>query len=92
MSISSIQNNLAAMVKKAYHEDTKPSSTSINTLKSLESDPAKATAGAANDHLNSASAQVTLGEAGNLTEIYTAKGLVQQTLTPYESEFLEAIP
>jgi hypothetical protein len=83
MSLPSIQTNLAAIINKAYSADTSSATATANTAASSAEKAAspandskardnKADAGA------SASAQVTLGQSGNTTEIYTAQGLLQQ--------------
>lgn len=75
MSLSSIQTNIAALVKKAYSADSSAStataSAASETAKTSEKD-------AKSDSTASASAEVKLGETGNTTEIYTAQGLLQQ--------------
>ena len=77
MSLSSIQTNIAALVKKAYSTDSSASTANA----SAASETAK-TSGKEKDteidNTASASAEVKLGETGNTTEIYTAQGLLQQ--------------
>ena len=86
MSLSSIQTNLAAMINKAYSADTSTTSNSAATASTNAAGNSKATDGkrkevsadAAKDNPAGASAEVTLGQSGNTTEIYTAQGLLQQ--------------
>jgi fructoselysine-6-P-deglycase FrlB-like protein len=75
MSLPSIQSNLAAMINKAYSADA--SATTVAAAQSAEKAAAPAKDNKAKDNA-SASAQVTLGQSGNTTEIYTAQGLLQQ--------------
>lgn len=89
MSLSSIQTNLAALINKAYSADsgvtksdpaTQASANAASTAKAAATAQKEATpaADAAADNPAGASAQVTLGQSGNTTEIYTAQGLLQQ--------------
>lgn len=74
MAVSSIQPNLAALINKAYSNDSSATAaagaTAGSTAKKATQDSAETAAGA--------SAQVTLGESGQTTETYTAQGLLQQ--------------
>jgi hypothetical protein len=75
MLLPSIQSNLAAMINKAYSADA--SASTASAAQSAEKAAAPAKDNKAKDNA-SASAQVTLGQSGNTTEIYTAQGLLQQ--------------
>jgi hypothetical protein len=79
MSLSSIQPNLAAIINKAYSADTSSATATANTAAASSAEKAASPAkdNKAKDS-TSASAQVTLGQSGNTTEIYTAQGLLQQ--------------
>ncbi|MGP1717980.1 MAG: hypothetical protein ACTS9Y_12445 [Methylophilus sp.] len=79
MSLPSIQTNLAAMINKAYSADNSAATATASTAaaKSTEKEPALAKT-AKDENPASSSAQVTLGQSGNTTEIYTAQGLLQQ--------------
>lgn len=72
MSLSTIQANIAAILNKAYGADTGTVAASTDTSK--ETKPVSND----NNETASASTEVTLGESGNTTEIYTAQGLLQQ--------------
>lgn len=72
MSLSTIQANIAAILNKAYGADTGTVAASTDTSK--ETKPVSND----NNEAASASTEVTLGESGNTTEIYTAQGLLQQ--------------
>ncbi|SDK11365.1 hypothetical protein SAMN05192566_0154 [Methylophilus rhizosphaerae] len=72
MSLSTIQANIAAILNKAYGADTGTVAASTDT--SNETKPVSND----NNETASASTEVTLGEGGNTTEIYTAQGLLQQ--------------
>jgi uncharacterized protein (DUF2147 family) len=88
MSLSSIQTNLAALINKAYSAENSATksdaSMQANATASAEKTAAIAKKDATNaadpatDNPAGASAQVTLGQSGNKTEIYTAQGLLQQ--------------
>lgn len=75
MSLPSIQSNLAAMINKVYSADA--SASTAAAAQSAEKAAAPTKDNKAKDNA-SASAQVTLGQSGNTTEIYTAQGLLQQ--------------
>ncbi len=83
MSLSSIQTNLAALINKAYSADNSATKTdaatqaSANTAASVRKD-ANSAADSVTDNPAGASAEVTLGQSGNTTEVYTAQGLLQQ--------------
>lgn len=81
MSLSSIQTNLTALINKAYSADThsataSTAAASTGASSSVQKEPATKDANA--DDSATTSAQVTLGQTGNTTEIYTAQGLLQQ--------------
>jgi hypothetical protein len=88
MSLSSIQTNLAALINKAYSADNSATKSAASTQASATASTAKTAPSAekdattaadtATDNPAGASAQVTLGQSGNTTEIYTAQGLLQQ--------------
>jgi hypothetical protein len=83
MSLPSIQTNLAAIINKAYSADTSSATATANTaVSSAEKAASPANDSKARDNKAdagaSASAQVTLGQSGNTTEIYTAQGMLQQ--------------
>lgn len=82
MSLSSIQTNLAALINKAYSADNSATKTDSATQASANAAAAAqkevATNDTATDNPAGASAEVTLGQSGNTTEIYTAQGLLQQ--------------
>ncbi len=89
MAFSSIQTNVAAMINKAYNADTsattnashpttKGTIATSNTKTVTNTRPDASSADSAKDNPAGASAQVTLGQSGNTTEIYTAQGLLQQ--------------
>lgn len=88
MAFSSIQTNVAAMINKAYSADTgatanasNPAAKAANAASDTKAANTKkdaSAADAAKDNPAGASAQVTLGQSGNTTEIYTAQGLLQQ--------------
>lgn len=88
MAFSSIQTNVAAMINKAYSADTSattnasnPAAKAANAASDTKAANTKKDASAADtakDNPAGASAQVTLGQSGNTTEIYTAQGLLQQ--------------
>jgi hypothetical protein len=84
MSLPSIQTNLAAIINKAYSADTSSATATANTAVASSAEKAASPANDSKARDNkadagaSASAQVTLGQSGNTTEIYTAQGLLQQ--------------
>jgi hypothetical protein len=78
MSLPSIQANLAAIINKAYSADTSSATATANTAASSAEKAASPTKDNKAKDNASASAQVTLGQSGNTTEIYTAQGLLQQ--------------
>ncbi|MFD1121476.1 hypothetical protein ACFQ2T_03090 [Methylophilus flavus] len=86
MAFSSIQTNVAAMINKAYSADASTMANSAATgstsaagnSKAVDGNKKEAAAGTAKDNPAGASAEVTLGQSGNTTEIYTAQGLLQQ--------------
>ncbi len=69
MSVSTIPGNIAAMLNKAYNTDAGTVTASGNTSQQASD---------GNSPPVSASAEVSLGQRGNTTEIYTAQGLLQQ--------------
>lgn len=89
MAFSSIQTNVAAMINKAYSTDTstttnasnpaaKAANAATDTKAAANTKKDASAADAVKDNPAGASAQVTLGQSGNTTEIYTAQGLLQQ--------------
>ncbi|HSI29320.1 MAG TPA: hypothetical protein VK953_08580 [Methylophilus sp.] len=86
MAFSSIQTNVATMINKAYSADTSTTANSAATAstnavgnsKAVDGNKKETAADAAKDNPAGASAEVTLGQSGNTTEIYTAQGLLQQ--------------
>ena len=72
MSVSTIPGNIAAMLNKAYNTDAGTVTASGNTGQQATS------VSDGNSPPVSASAEVSLGQRGNTTEIYTAQGLLQQ--------------
>ncbi|MGQ2966224.1 hypothetical protein, partial [Methylophilus sp.] len=84
MSLSSIPTNLAAMINKAYSADAGTATATASTAAANSAEKAASPTKDSKDRDSkaedsaSASAQVTLGQSGNTTEIYTAQGLLQQ--------------
>jgi hypothetical protein len=86
MAFSSIQTNVAAIINKAYNADTSTTANNAATAstnaagngKAVDVNKKEVAADTAKDNPAGASAEVTLGQSGNTTEIYTAQGLLQQ--------------